>query len=87
MNYGVRQYLAVVLDRFWRKVVGWALDQTLAARLSVTALRRAIAARKPGPGLVHHSDPGIQYACHEYVEEMQLHKMERGSSGSRTFAF
>lgn len=80
MNNGVRQYLAVVLDRFSRKVVGWALDRTLAARLAVTALRRAIAARKPGPGLVHHSDPGIQYACHEYVEEMQLHKMEPSMS-------
>jgi putative transposase len=73
-------YLAVVLDRFSRKVVGWALDRTLAARLALTALRRAIAARKPGPGLVHHSDPGIQYACHEYVEEIQLHKMEPSMS-------
>jgi putative transposase len=49
-------YLAVVLDRFSRLVVGWALDRTLAARLPVAALQRAIAARRPAPGLVHHSD-------------------------------
>jgi transposase InsO family protein len=60
-------YLAVVLDAFSRKVVGWALDRTLTARLAIAALERAIAARKPAPGLVHHSDRGIQYACREYV--------------------
>jgi transposase InsO family protein len=60
-------YLAVVLDAFSRKVVGWALDRTLAARLAIAALEQAIANRKPAPGLVHHSDRGIQYACREYV--------------------
>ncbi len=49
-------YLAVVLDAFSRKVVGWQLDRTLAVRLPLTALEQAIAERKPGPGLVHHSD-------------------------------
>ena len=60
-------YLAVVLDAFSRKVVGWALDRTLVARLAIAALERAIGDRKPLPGLVHHSDRGIQYACCEYV--------------------
>jgi len=68
-------YLAVVLDAFSRKVVGWALDRTLAARLAVTALERAIAARQPGPGLVHHSDRGIQYASHDYVRLLGEHHM------------
>jgi transposase InsO family protein len=60
-------YLAVVLDAFSRKMVGWALDRTLTARLAVAALERAISVRKPAPGLVHHSDRGIQYACREYA--------------------
>jgi putative transposase len=66
-------YLAVVIDRFSRRVVGWALDRTLAARLAVTALQQALAARQPKPGLVHHSDRGVQYASHEYVEVLNAH--------------
>jgi len=68
-------YLAVILDGWSRRVVGWALDRTLAARLAVTALERAIAARQPGPGLVHHSDRGIQYASHDYVRLLLEHHM------------
>jgi hypothetical protein len=55
-------YVAVILDAYSRKVVGWALDRSLAAQLAITALQNAIASRSPGPGLVHHSDRGIQYA-------------------------
>ena len=54
-------YLAVILDGFSRKVVGWALDRTLATRLTVGALEQAIEKRCPEPGLVHHSDRGFQY--------------------------
>jgi transposase InsO family protein len=60
-------YLAVILDAFSRKVVGWALERSLASRLTVAALERAIAWRRPRPGLVHHSDRGLQYARGEYV--------------------
>ncbi len=60
-------YLAVILDGFSRKVVGWELGRTLAARLVIAALEKALAARKPSPGLVPHSDRGVQYACDEYV--------------------
>jgi putative transposase len=63
-------YLAVVLDRFSRQAVGWALDRTLAARVTLAALRQAITRRQPPPGLVHHSDRGIQYACADYVEAL-----------------
>src|SRR5258708_33973853 len=49
-------YLAVVLDKFSRRVVGWALDRTLSSRLPLAALSNALEERKPGPGLVHHSD-------------------------------
>jgi transposase InsO family protein len=68
-------YLAVILDRFSRKVVGWALDRTLATRLARTALEKAIAEREPPPGVVHHSDRGVQYAAKEYVEVLRQHQM------------
>ena len=68
-------YLAVVMDAWSRRIVGWCLDRSLATRLTVTALERAIAAREPQPGLVHHSDRGIQYASHDYIEVLEKHKM------------
>lgn len=68
-------FLAVVLDRFSRKAVGWALDRTLAARVAVTALEQAIARRQPPPGLVHHSDQGIQYASNDYLEVLGSNQM------------
>lgn len=60
-------YLAVVLDAWSRKVVGWHADATLKTDLSVAALVLAINNRKPPAGLVHHSDRGVQYACAEYL--------------------
>jgi transposase InsO family protein len=66
-------YLAVLLDVFSRRVVGWALERSLQTRLTLTALERALAQRKPPLGLVHHSDRGIQYACPEYVETLAGH--------------
>ncbi len=68
-------YLAVILDGFSRKVVGWALDRTLASRLTMGALEQAIEKRQPEPGLVHHSDRGLQYACAEYVAIIEKHRM------------
>ena len=69
-------YVAVILDGFSRKVVGWALERTLATRLTRTALEQAITARQPGPGLVHHSDRGVQYAAADYVALLQEHKIK-----------
>ena len=68
-------YLAVILDAYSRKVVGWALDRTLAARLPIAALKYALAERHPPPGLVHHSDRGVQYASEEYVTMLRGHHM------------
>jgi putative transposase len=68
-------YLAVLLDVFSRRVVGWALERTLQARLTVMALEQAVAKRNPPAGLVHHSDRGIQYACAEYVAALARHRM------------
>jgi putative transposase len=61
-------YLAVILDAFSRRVIGWALDRTLEASLTLEALRMALAQRRPAPGLVHHSDRGVQYASTDYTD-------------------
>ena len=68
-------YLAVILDGYSRKVVGWALNRTLAVRLTIGALQRAIESRQPEPGLVHHSDRGFQYAHAEYIAILEKHHM------------
>lgn len=66
-------YLAVVLDAFSRKVIGWALKETLEAGLAVAALDRALADRTIAPGIIHHSDQGVQYASKDYVEKLLAH--------------
>lgn len=68
-------FLAVILDAFSRKVVGWELDRTLAARLPMAALEKAVADRNPPPGVVHHSDRGVQYASGPYVDRLRKHGM------------
>jgi len=69
-------YLAVVLDAFSRRVIGWALGRTLEAELAVSALRMALLERKPQPGLVHHSDRGVQYASQNYTELLKQHQAQ-----------
>jgi len=69
-------YLAVVLDAFSRRVIGWALGRTLEAELAVTALRMALIERQPAPGLVHHSDRGMQYASTAYTDLLKDHGVE-----------
>jgi transposase InsO family protein len=64
-------YLAVVLDVFSRRVVGWALRKNLQTSLPLAALEQAIRERQPGPGLVHHSDRGTQYASNDYVQRLE----------------
>jgi transposase InsO family protein len=61
-------YLAVILDAYWRRAIGWALDRTLEDELTMVALRMALQRRIPAPGLVHHSDRGVQYASHDYTD-------------------
>jgi transposase InsO family protein len=63
-------YLAVILDAYSRKVVGWALQEKLEASLVVVALGRALADRSILPGLIHHSDQGVQYASKQYIEKL-----------------
>ena len=61
-------YLAVILDAFSRRVLGWALERTLEASLALGALRKALEQRQPAAGLVHHSDRGVQYASTAYTD-------------------
>ncbi len=69
-------YLAVILDAFSRRVIGWALDRTLEDELTLAALRMAISRRDVQPGLVHHSDRGSQYASTDYTDLLKNHKIE-----------
>jgi transposase InsO family protein len=64
-------YLAVILDAFSRKVIGWALDRTMEDDLTLAALRMALKGRTVQPGLVHHSDRGSQYASNDYTDLLQ----------------
>lgn len=69
-------YLAVILDAFSRREIGWALDRTLEAELTLQALRMALLRRRPAPGLVHHSDRGVQYASRDYTQLLQDHGIQ-----------
>jgi putative transposase len=64
-------YLAVILDVYSRRVVGWSISRELNNGLAEQALEAALSQRRPGPGLVHHSDRGIQYACSNYVTRLE----------------
>lgn len=68
-------YLAVVLDTFSRRVVGWAMSETMPQELTTAALQMAITNRRPGPGLIHHSDRGSQYAARAYRRLLDEHSM------------
>lgn len=73
-------YVAIVVDLFSRQVVGWAIDSHMRASLCVKALQMAFWRRKPGPGLLHHSDRGSQYASAEYRQHLGLMKMRQSMS-------
>jgi transposase InsO family protein len=66
-------YLSAILDAFSRRVIGYAISPSLDASLALEALRMATVLRSPGPGVVHHSDQGVQYASAEYTEELKAH--------------
>jgi putative transposase len=66
-------FLAVILDAYSRRVIGWALDRTMEDSLSLTALRMALSRRVVETGLVHHSDRGSQYASNDYTDLLKAH--------------
>jgi transposase InsO family protein len=73
-------YLAVLLDLGTRMVVGWAMQESLEAELSLAALRMALGRRQPRPGLLHHSDRGVQYAATDYRELLAAHHITASMS-------
>ena len=73
-------YLTIFLDLFSRKVVGWALSSSLGSQMVLTALYRGIRARRPGPGLMIHSDRGVQYACKDFRQVLEKHNFIQSMS-------
>lgn len=69
-------FLAVILDAYSRRVIGWALERTLEDELTLAALRMALARRVVPPGLIHHSDRGSQYASNDYTELLKAHGID-----------
>ena len=69
-------YLAVILDAFSRRVIGWELGPTMEGELTLTALRMALRSRQISSGLVHHSDRGVQYAANGYVDLLTQHGIQ-----------
>jgi len=74
-------YLAVVIDLYSRKVVGWAINKCMTAEFAISALTMAFWRRKPPPGLLHHSDRGSQYASHDYQNKLKEYGMVCSMSG------
>jgi len=74
-------YLAIVLDLYSRRIVGWATSDRLKKGLALKALRRAIALRSPPPGLIHHTDRGSQYCSQDYQRLLNAHGMIPSMSG------
>ena len=74
-------YLAVVIDLFARRVVGWATSDRLHKELALSALRRAIAVRRPVAGLIHHADCGSQYCSLDYQAELRKNGILISMSG------
>jgi len=69
-------YLAAMLDAYSRRVIGYAVSTRLDTALTLEVLHMAIVERKPGPGIIHHSDQGVQYASGEYIDELKRHGFE-----------
>ncbi len=69
-------YLAAILDACSRRVIGYALSTKIDSSLTIEAFKMAIAERNPGPGIIHHSDQGVQYASSEYVDELKSYGFE-----------
>jgi putative transposase len=74
-------YLAVLMDLYSRRIVGWSMADHLRAELAMDALGMAIGRRRPAPGLIHHSDRGVQYACDDYQNLLEAHAIKCSMSG------
>jgi len=84
-------YLAVILDLYSRKAIGYAILRQIDTNLSLAALRMAVQNRNPPPGVIHHSDQGVQYAAHDYIDELrnckfQISMSRKGNPYDNAFA-
>ena len=84
-------YLAVILDLYSRKAIGYAISRQIDTNLSLAALRMAVQNRNPPPGVIHHSDQGVQYAAHDYIDELrnckfQISMSRKGNPYDNAFA-
>lgn len=77
-------YLAAILDAYSRRVIGWHVSQEIDAALAIAALDRALETRRPAPGLIHHSDRGVQYACKDYIERLKTARARPSMSAKGT---
>ena len=75
-------FLAIVMDLYSRRIVGWSMDRTMSRYLVIDALRMAIGCRQPAAGLIHHSDRGPQYTSDEFLAELKQNGMRPSMSGS-----
>ena len=73
-------YLAIIMDLYSRQIVGWSMDKRMKRQLALDALAMAYWQRKPSKGLLHHSDRGSQYACHDYRKQLESYGMEASMS-------
>lgn len=69
-------YLAVILDVYSRKAIGYAISANLDTQMTLSALRMAIDQRNPPPGCIHHCDRGVQYASREYIKELEFYQFQ-----------
>ena len=76
-------YLAIILDLYSRKVIGYALSRHIDTKLTLSALRMAIRDRSPTSGCIHHSDRGVQYASSEYVNELKKYDFQKSQVQKR----
>jgi putative transposase len=74
-------YLAVVMDLYSRRIVGWSMDRRLSRHIVMDALAMAIKHRQPGSGLIHHSDRGSQYTSDDFRDELKKQRIECSMSG------
>jgi len=84
-------YVAIILDVYSRRVVGWSIGEHVDSELAQQALQKAFEQRRPKPGLIHHSDQGWQYACGDYIKLLEQHEIEismsrRGNPYDNAFA-
>lgn len=84
-------YVAIILDVYSRRVVGWSIGEHVDSGLAQQALQKALEQRRPKPGLIHHSDQGWQYACGDYIKLLEQHEIEismsrRGNPYDNAFA-